>query len=471
MSISFQPQKGLTWFLLPLVTITYGLKSLMRKPLFKELTVFLGLLSTINFSGLITYAHSDSLDNAVIKALSSNPQLNSSKLAVLQAQEGVSRAQSAWKPDVSLSIRGGAKQNTTSTPTSNSTTDTFTPLSATVSLSQHLLDFGETESAIKKTETQKQISEKQLRRVTQTVIKEAIKAYLALWRDAHLLTVAETNEYDLQKQFLAAQKRFALREVTRTDLSQAQARLQNAVSRTIGAEIAIENSLAKYRQLIGPLKTTSQISWSREKVARYPAPSSLEEARAIAYSTNSDITIARLQQELARHTILEQRSTRLPKISLEASVSGSSNPSQSVDTSRNLSLEGVLSMPLYDAGISRSNLDTAKLQVQITVENERQIKLELNQKLLSLWNTLIQVDNQISSLMESVTANKTALAGVQREVEVGTRTTLNLLDAENEYIRAESSLVLAIFDEAQTHFDLLFECGLLDKELFVEHLD
>ena len=72
--------------------------------------------------------------------------------------------------------------------------------------------------------------------------------------------------------------------------------------------------------------------------------------------------------------------------------------------------------------------------------------------------------------MESVAANKTALAGVQREVEVGTRTTLNLLDAENEYIRAESSLVLAIFDEAQTHFDLLFECGLLDEELFVAHL-
>jgi len=470
MSISSQPRKGLTWSLMLLVAITCGLKNSAPKPPLKELTLLLSVLATIYFSGLITQAHSDSLDSAVIKALSSNPQLNSSKLGVLQAQEGVSRAQSAWKPDVRLNIRGGAKQSTTNTPTSNSSTDTFTPLSATVSLSQHVLDFGETKSAIKKTEIQKQISEEQLRKATQTVIKESIEAYLALWRDSHLLTVAETNEYNLQKQFLAAQKRFALREVTRTDLSQAQARLQNAVSRTIGAEIAVENSLAKYRKIIGPLETRSQISWSREKVARYPTPISLEEARTISYSANSDMKIARLQQELARHTIFEQRSTRLPKISVEASVSGSRNPSQSVDTSRNISLEGVLSVPLYDAGISRSNLDSAKLQVQISIENERQIKLELNQKLLSLWNTLIQVGSQISSLMESVEANKTALVGVQREVEVGTRTTLNLLDAENEYIRAESSLVLAIFDEAQTHFDLHFECGLLDEELFAAHI-
>ena len=453
---------------MPVAHVTFKRKKLLLKLPCKQFFMFLSVLAASSFSILITQSHSESLDNAVARALSSNPQLNSSKLGILEAQEGVSRAKSAWKPDVSLSIRGGARRNTTSAANSASTTDTFTPLSATVSLSQHVLDFGETSSVIKKTEIQKKISEEQLQKVTQTIISEAIAAYLAVWRDAHLLAVAETNEYNLQAQFLAAEKRFALREVTRTDLSQAQARLQNAVSRTIGAEIAAENALAKYREIIGPLETSNEISWSRERLAWYPAPSTLEEARSLAYSANSDMRIARLQQELAKHTIIERRATRLPKISIEASVSGSSNPSQSVDSSKGLSVEGVLSVPLYDAGVSRSNLDSAKIQVQITVENEKQIKLELNQKLLSLWNTLIQVDSQISSLEASVAANKTALAGVQREVEVGTRTTLNLLDAENEYIRAESSLILAIYQETQSHFDLLFECGLLETTLFVE---
>ena len=466
MIIPRRPQKGLTWIVVCMPLVTPRCKNLISKSSYKKLSFFLTVITTISCSILITRAHSESLDDAIVRALSNNPQLNSSKIGILQAQEEVSRAKSAWKPDVSLSIRGGARHNITNTPNAQSNTDTFTPLSATVSLSQHVLDFGETRSAIKKTEIQREISEEQLRKISQTIISEAIAAYLAVWRDTHLLTVAKTNEYNLQKQFLAAERRFALREVTRTDLSQAQARLQNAISRAIGAEIAAQNSLARYQQIVGPLENSNEISWSRDKLAWYPAPSSLEEAQSIAYSTNSDIKIARLQQELSRHTIIEQRATRLPKISIEASVSGSRDPSQSVDSSKALSLEGVFSVPLYDAGVSRSDLDSAKLQVRITVENEKQIILELNQKLLSLWNTLIQVDSQISSLVTSVRANKTALAGVQREVEVGTRTTLNLLDAENEYIRAESSLVLAIYNETQSHFDLLFECGLLDKELF-----
>ena len=83
--------------------------------------------------------------------------------------------------------------------------------------------------------------------------------------------------------------------------------------------------------------------------------------------------------------------------------------------------------------------------------------------ILSLWNTLQRTDGQLSSIEASVEANKTALLGVRREVEVGTRTTLHLLDAENEYVQAEASLVSATHDKTKSHFSLMFECGLLDE--------
>ena len=79
---------------------------------------------------------------------------------------------------------------------------------------------------------------------------------------------------------------------------------------------------------------------------------------------------------------------------------------------------------------------------------------------------MTRVDSQISSTLSSVAANKVALEGVRREVEVGTRTTLNLLDAENEYVQSEANLISAVYEETQSHFSLLFECGLLAEALF-----
>ena len=99
----------------------------------------------------------------------------------------------------------------------------------------------------------------------------------------------------------------------------------------------------------------------------------------------------------------------------------------------------------------------------VLLENEKSTKLSLDRKILSLWNTLQRTDGQISSIGASVAANEMALQGVRREVEVGTRTTLDLLNAENEYVQAQASLISAVHDKSQSHFSLMFECGLLDE--------
>lgn len=414
---------------------------------------------------LSTDAKSETLEDAVRRALTGSPELNTGELLLMEAEEGITRAKSAWKPEVNLSVRGGRKTSTSDTEGAV-TTNSFNPLSATVSVSQHLLDFGETNAGIQKSRILKEISREQLRQTKQGLIKAAVLAYLGVWRDNHLFKVSKNNEYNLERQFHATEKRFSLREVTRTDLSQATARFQNAISARIEAELVLQESLAKYVETIGPIKHVDDISWSREGLVPYPIPETLEKAHSTAYLNNSEMKDMRLQHELARYTILERRSDLMPKISLEASVAGSQDPSSSIDASRNLSLEGVLTVPLYDAGVSRSNLDSAKIQARIVVETERQKKLVLDRKILSLWNTLNRVDSQISSTLSSVAANKVALEGVRREVEVGTRTTLNLLDAENEYVQSEANLISAVYEETQSHFSLLFECGLLAEALF-----
>ena len=99
-------------------------------------------------------------------------------------------------------------------------------------------------------------------------------------------------------------------------------------------------------------------------------------------------------------------------------------------------------------------------------EREKQKKLELDRKISTLWETLIRLDTQIAIIAGSVAANKIALQGVRREVEVGTRTTLNLLDAESEHVQAEARLIEATYEKTHSHFSLLFECGLLTAELF-----
>lgn len=409
---------------------------------------------------------SETLEAAVHRALSRSPELTAGELLLLAADEGVNKARSVWRPDVSLKIKGGRKRTTTDTATSVANTTSFNPVSATLSVSQHLLDFGAASAAIKKSTILKEISSEQLRKTKQEIIIGAVSAYITVWRDLNLLTVSTSNEKVLNERFVATEKRSKMREVTRTDLSQARARLQDAISNRISADLTLQESLANFEETIGPMFHLNDITWSLDLLGRYRLPLTIESARALAYEKNSDMKKVRLEHKLAKYSVLEKRSALLPTISLEASLSDARNSLATIDQSRDLSLEGVLTVPLYDSGASWSDLNSAKIVTRILLENEKSTKLSVDRKILSLWNTLQRTDGQISSIEASVAANEMALQGVRREVEVGTRTTLDLLNAENEYVQAQARLISAVHDKSQSYFSLMFECGLLD-EVFV----
>tara|TARA_B100000745_G_scaffold298610_1_gene247649 strand:- start:115 stop:1422 length:1308 start_codon:yes stop_codon:yes gene_type:complete len=409
----------------------------------------------------VANAYSETLEQAVTRALSGSPELNAGHLAVLETEEEKFRARSAWRPDVSLKIKGGRKQSTTETSTVPSDTTSFSPVSATLSISQHVFDFGETSATIKKSNILNFISVEQLRKARQDVIVGAVSAYIAVWRDLSLFEVAASNEKILGEQFLATEKRFSMREVTRTDVSQARARLQDAISGRIAADLSLQESLAVYEETIGSVTRLDLIEWSVDMLAAYQLPETIEAAKELAYVKNSEMRQLRLQQQLAKMSVRENKSALLPTVSIEASLSNARNSSATLKKSTDVTVEGVLTVPLYDSGKSWSKLSSAKIQVRILLENEKAKKLTLERKILSLWNTLQRTDGQISSIKSSVAANEVALQGVRREVEVGTRTTLHLLDAEKEYVQALASLVLAAHDKTRSHFLLMLECGIL----------
>ena len=419
-----------------------------------------GVLSAVVFYP-VANAYSETLEQAVKRALSGSPELNAGHLAVLETEEEKFRARSAWRPDVSLKIKGGRKQSTIETSTVPSDTTSFSPVSATLSISQHVFDFGETSATIKKSNILNFISVEQLRKARQDVIVGAVSAYIAVWRDLSLFEVAASNEKILGEQFLATEKRFSMREVTRTDVSQARARLQDAISGRIAADLSLQESLAVYEETIGSVTRLDLIEWSVDMLAAYQLPETIEAAKELAYVKNSEMRQLRLQQQLAKMSVRENKSALLPTMSIEASLSNARNSSATLRKSTDVTVEGVLTVPLYDSGKSWSKLSSAKIQVRILLENEKAKKLTLERKILSLWNTLQRTDGQISSIKSSVAANEVALQGVRREVEVGTRTTLHLLDAEKEYVQALASLVSAAHDKTRSHFLLMLECGIL----------
>ena len=408
-------------------------------------------------------AVSETLNQAIQRALIRSPELTAGQLLLLEAEEGITRARSAWRPDISLKIKGGRKRSTLETTTAPSDTASFAPVSATLSISQHLFDFGASRAAVKKSRISKSISIERLRKVKQDIIIGAVFAYFGVWKDLNLLQIAASNEEILGQQLAATETRFSMREVTRTDVSQARARLQDATSNRIAADLSLQESLAVYEETVGAIEAIDTISWSADRLKSYQLPINLEAAKFDAYTNNSDMRQLRFEQQLAKYSLFERRSALLPEMSIEATVSNSRNVTATLEKSRDMIVEGVLTVPLYDSGTSWSSLKSAKIDTRILLENEKTKKLSLDRKIRSLWNTLQRTDGQISSIEASIAANKIALQGVRREVEVGTRTTLHLLDAENEYVQARASLITAVHDKSQSHFLLMLECGMLDK--------
>ncbi|MEO5372753.1 MAG: TolC family outer membrane protein [Alphaproteobacteria bacterium] len=402
-------------------------------------------------------AQAETLEEALVAAYRTNPQLEARRAQGRATDEQVPQALATWRPTVSFS--GSAGRGLYETNALVPPEQWRSPRTASLTLSQNLYNGGRTVAGTDKAEADVQAERAQLLSIEQTVLSAAATAYLNVVRDQAVLELNISNEQVLQRQYEAAQDRFRVGEITRTDVAQSQARLAKTKAARIQSEGTLETSRATYVRVIGtPPEKVVQPNLTMD------LPKSLEEATSLAQASNPTVIAAGRTALSAEHNIEVVRGALRPTVSLD--IKGSREFRQSSKTSHTETNEAVLrvSVPIYEQGATYAKLREAKHtagQRKLEVDDARRKAIE---GAATAWDTLVSARAQIKSLQAQIDSAQIALDGVQRESQVGSRTVLDVLNAEQELLDARVSLVKAQRDEATATFDLLVAVGRMNAQ-------
>ena len=398
------------------------------------------------------------LTEALATAYSTNPSLLAQQSQLKAVDESVSQALSNWRPDVTLS--GDIERKYTRLNTRTADRDQIrTPRNGTLTVTQPLFRGLRTVSGVSRAEANVQAQRATLLGFEQNMLLQAATAYTAVVRDEAVLQLNINNEQVLRRQLEATQDRFRVGEITRTDVSQAEARLAGATADRIQAEGTLQISRASYFNVIGQAPGQLTAPESLQDL-----PKSLEEAQGIANENHPDIVSAQFGERSAQEAVKAKRGELYPTLNMVGTLSrvweNTSNDSQ--QTTGEVRLD--LSVPIYQQGAVYSELRKAKVDAgrsRLDLEDARRTVLE---NVSSTWESLTTARARIKSFEAQIRAAEIALEGVQREASVGSRTVLDVLDAEQELLDAKVSLVRAQRDEVVASFQLKEAVGQLTAE-------
>ncbi len=263
----------------------------------------------------------------------------------------------------------------------------------------------------------------------------------------------------LTRQLEATQDRFRVGEITRTDVAQAEARLSASVSARILAEGNLQQSRASYVSSIG--KAPENLV-TPDPLGNLPA--TREAAIAAASADNPSLVAALFTAEAAQEDIKSSRGDLLPAVNIEGQLSKGWDTIADQSTSEQASARVTLTVPLYQGGVVYARLRQAKHTAGQRRLEADQARLDARESATSTWEIYQSARASIASIETQIVASEIALEGVQREAEVGARTVLDVLDAEQELLDARVNLVTAQRDQLVATLQLLASTGRLTAE-------
>lgn len=413
-------------------------------------------------AGLIVpeIAGAETLEEVLSSAYTTNPTLQARRARLRAADEGVPQALANWRPTVTLSgdVGRGKYESNQSTIGRESQRN---PQSYSLTVAQPLYRGGRTVAQTQQAEASVMAERALLQATEQTILLNAATAYLNVVRDEAVLKLNINNEQVLRRQLEAAQERFRVGEITRTDVSQAEARLSRATADRVAAEGALQNSRANFINVVGRPPETPQAPQATAVV-----PASFDEIKSLTLAKNPNVVAADWTAKAAKEGVDLVFGELLPTVSLNGEYSRGLDSSRfaeagTVNKTESEVMQATLnvSVPLYEGGGTHSRVRAQKHtygQRRIEADQARRDSLETATR---GWEDLLAARARTRSYESQIRASEMALAGVEEEAKVGSRTVLDVLDAEQELFDARVNMVRAQHDEMVAAFQVKSALG------------
>src|SRR6476661_4161944 len=401
-------------------------------------------------------ADADTLRDALVSAYQTNPTLTAQRQTLEATDATVAIAKAAGRPQIIGTV--GLNRNLAQRGVLN-TGGKGPTLSVGADVSYPLFNGGSVRNNVKAAQTRVEAGRATLRAVEGDVFTQAVSAYMDVIRDRAIVELNQNNVRVLDTNLQATQDRFQIGDLTRTDVAQSEARLQLGRSQLATSQGRLTGSEATYRQIIGHAPGVLA-----PPPPLPPLPTTADEAVRIALANNPDLISISRAAIAAGYDVNVARASRLPTLSGVVSEdyvrnlnnnSGGVIPSQGNATSIGLSAR----VPIFQGGLPSARIRQAQAQQGAVLEQVVGTERAVVQAARAAFANYDAAQKAIQAETVAVQANELALEGNRAEQSVGTRTIIEVLNAEHELLSSQVALVSAKRDAYVAGFQLLNAMG------------
>lgn len=412
-------------------------------------------------------AMAETLNQTLEAAYEHNPRIKAQRQALEGTNEAVPQAFAGFLPKANANYNNGEQRNRFNAPkwgTSHSETRELT-------VEQPLFRAGGTLSQYASAKEQVMAAREQLRSVEQEVFVDTVSSYMDVLTAREVLILSRDNVNVLKKQLQSSKDRFKVGEVTRTDVAQSEARVARAESDAIQAQGNVDSAIAAFERVAG-FKPAGELTFPSDLPE---APKNLDEAVEMAKAESPGILFATYRKNASQEDLWTQKAALLPSVSLQGSMRRADGAGvtgkDEFDTDQLLIATKI---PLYQGGGEYARVRESKARTRQRDEELRNANDAAREQVTKAWENLNTTISKIKSQEEQVKAAQVALDGVREEHQYGTRTVLDVLDAEQELFTSRVGLANAKKDRIVAHYTLVQQVGRLSAknlELKVETYD
>lgn len=401
-------------------------------------------------------AQADDFADMLREVDTKHPAIKAEQANLEATREGISQAYAGFLPNVGAQYdRGRQRIQFNRLPRESQETTT-----KQLTVTQPIFNGGGTLAQISTARARTQAGTARLSQVEQQVLLNAIAAYIDMAEKQEALFLTWENVDVLTRHLQGTQKQFKAGVITLTDVSQSEARLARANAQLRDAENALEDARANYIREIG----------REPKIEHFPPlPAALplnEEDVTAHVATHPSLVEAQHNERAADYTINERFSTLLPSVSVQGQMSdekGSTTPSINTVNDRAILLR--VSVPIFQSGAEYSRLREARYDYTRAQNQTEDVARQTLRDAMREWDGYTASGKAIHDHEQASDAAQRALDGMRKEQLAGSRTVIDVLNAQDELYIARIDLLRAKARHVLSAYRLLTATGELDKVL------
>lgn len=418
-------------------------------------------------------AGATTMHDALATAYRNNAKLAAQRAALNAAEDQVDRAESGWKPHISVSASAGrTRLDGAFSPIFGGFSNPSNPIlpltlhgsAVGLEISQPLYEGGRTAAALNTVHSLVSVQDAMLQSTEQQVFLNVAQAYLNVLTDQAVLKLEKSNVNVLQQQLESARANFKNGEATRTDVAQSKARLAGARAEVIQAEGSLREDRATYRRVVG-----SPPGQLQPPSALADLPDSMTQALQLA-SQNYSVIAAQSAARAARYKVDTINSRFSPSLSLNGSFTHANDPQFAFSQMNTTAIMLTLDVPIYQGGALAAQKSHARHLADQRHDQLVDAERAAVEQATRAWQAYQTAHAVLKSIKAQIQAARIAFKGVESEHRVGERTQLDVLDAQQDLLSAQVNLARARRDMRVAAYALKAATGRLTAEAVLPSL-